>query len=89
MDIIKYSGRESTSSPGKRELRESETSVMFVPPPQMVIDNGLVPPMISVLATGEFRTQKEAAWAVSNVTVGGAPEQVSSCYGIVHVLLGC
>ena len=43
----------------------------------MVIDANLVPLVIQQLAVGEFRTMKEAAWAVSNFTVGGTPEQVS------------
>ena len=42
----------------------------------MVIDANLVPAVIDALARGEFRTQKEAAWAVSNFTVGGNGEQV-------------
>lgn len=42
----------------------------------MVIDAGLVPPLINALLNGDFKTQKEAAWAVSNFTVGGTPEQV-------------
>ena len=44
---------------------------------QMVIDANLVPTLIFTLSHGEFKTQKEAAWAVSNFTVGGTPEQVS------------
>lgn len=44
---------------------------------QMVIDAELVPLIIQQLALGDFRTKKEAAWAVSNFTVGGTPEQVS------------
>ena len=43
---------------------------------QMVIDANLVPAVIDALARGEFRTQKEAAWAVSNFTVGANGEQV-------------
>lgn len=43
---------------------------------QMVIDANLVPTLIFTLTHGEFKTQKEAAWAVSNFTVGGTPEQV-------------
>ena len=43
----------------------------------MVIDAHLVPLVIQQLAVGDFRTMKEAAWAVSNFTVGGTPEQVS------------
>ena len=44
----------------------------------MVIDANLVPLVIQQLAVGDFRTMKEAAWAVSNFTVGGTPEQVST-----------
>ena len=43
---------------------------------QMVIDAQLVPSLILALAHGEFKTQKEAAWAVSNFTGGGSREQV-------------
>lgn len=42
----------------------------------MVIDANLVPAIVDALLRAEFRTQKEAAWAVSNFTVGGTPEQV-------------
>ena len=42
----------------------------------MVIDAGLVPLLVYVLAQGEFKAQKEAAWAVSNFTVGGTAQQV-------------
>ena len=53
-------------------------------PLQMVIDVELVPPIINALVTGEFRTQKEAAWAVSNFTVGGTAEQV-----LLHLVCMC
>lgn len=49
----------------------------------MVIDANLVPAIIDALLRAEFRTQKEAAWAVSNFTVGGSPEQV----GIMSLFL--
>ncbi len=42
----------------------------------MVIEANLVPALIATLWNGEFKTQKEAAWAVSNFTVGGTKEQV-------------
>lgn len=29
-----------------------------------------------VFVQGEFQTQKEAAWAVSNLTISGNPQQV-------------
>jgi hypothetical protein len=48
---------------------------------QMVIDAQLVPLLVSVLAQGEFKAQKEAAWAVSNFTVGGTPQQVITSGG--------
>ena len=46
---------------------------------QMVIDALLIPPLIMVLLHGDFKTQKEAAWAVSNLTVGGTVDQVQYC----------
>ena len=45
--------------------------------PQGVIDAGLIPQIIHHLARGEFQTQKEAAWAISNLTVSGRKEQVA------------
>ncbi len=53
---------------------------------QMVIDANLVPSIIYLLGNGEFRTQKEAAWAVSNFTVGGTPEQVTQFTNMLRVL---
>ena len=44
----------------------------------MVIDAHLIPPLIQILVHGDFKTQKEAAWAVSNLTVGGSVEQVGN-----------
>lgn len=54
----------------------------------MVIDAGLLPPLISILQVAEFRTRKEAAWAITNATSGGSAEQIrldsmylnSTCY---------
>jgi len=43
---------------------------------QAVIDGGLIPLIINHLEKGEFQTQKEAAWAVSNMTISGNKEQV-------------
>ncbi|RMX56475.1 hypothetical protein pdam_00014930 [Pocillopora damicornis] len=42
-----------------------------------IINAGLVPLIIQTLETGEFLTQKEAAWAISNFTVSGNPQQVA------------
>jgi len=44
---------------------------------QSVIDHGLVPHIIQHLQRGEFQTQKEAAWAISNLTISGNKAQVS------------
>ncbi|KAH6940011.1 hypothetical protein HPB50_024013 [Hyalomma asiaticum] len=44
---------------------------------QAVIDAGLIPMIIHHLSKGEFQTQKEAAWAISNLTISGTKAQVS------------
>ena len=44
--------------------------------PQSVIDANLLPYIIDVLSRGDYKTQKEAVWAVTNLTSGGTPEQV-------------
>lgn len=44
---------------------------------QAVIDAGLLPKIIENLSKGEFQTQKEAAWAISNLTISGNREQVA------------
>ncbi|MGH0138066.1 UNVERIFIED_CONTAM: hypothetical protein FKN15_026043 [Acipenser sinensis] len=43
---------------------------------QAVIDAGLIPMIIDQLAKGDFGTQKEAAWAISNLTISGRKDQV-------------
>lgn len=44
---------------------------------QAIIDAGLLPKIIQNLSKGEFQTQKEAAWAISNLTISGSREQVA------------
>ncbi len=44
---------------------------------QAVIDAGLIPMIIHHLNKGEFQTKKEAAWAISNLTISGRKEQVA------------
>ena len=39
--------------------------------------SGLLPKIIENLSKGDFQTQKEAAWAISNLTIGGNREQVA------------
>ena len=45
---------------------------------QTVIGAGLLPPLIEVLVRGDFKAQKEASWAVTNLTSGGSVEQIIS-----------
>lgn len=53
--------------------------------PQAVIDANIFPVLIEILQKAEFRTRKEAAWAITNATSGGTPEQIrcsgGSCKG--------
>lgn len=42
----------------------------------MVIDANIIPMLIEILGKAEFKTRKEAAWAVTNATSGGTPEQI-------------
>lgn len=39
--------------------------------------SGLLPKIIRNLRKGDFQTQKEAAWAISNLTIGGNKDQVA------------
>merc|ERR1711893_102223 len=41
-----------------------------------VIEASIVEPLIEVLIGGDFKAQKEAAWAVTNLTSGGTVEQI-------------
>lgn len=43
---------------------------------QTVIDAHIFPALINILQTAEFRTRKEAAWAITNATSGGSAEQI-------------
>ena len=42
----------------------------------MIIDSGLLIDLIRVLEIGDFKAKKEATWAITNLTSGGAAEQV-------------
>lgn len=44
---------------------------------QSVIQAGIIPLLVEKLTNGEFRTQIEAAWAVTNLVTGGTKEQVA------------
>ena len=41
-----------------------------------MIDANIFPMLIDILGKAEFKTRKEAAWAITNATSGGTPEQI-------------
>ncbi|KAL0716719.1 hypothetical protein Bca4012_066041 [Brassica carinata] len=43
---------------------------------QAVCEAGLIYPLVNLLQNAEFDIKKEAAWAVSNATSGGSPDQI-------------
>lgn len=48
---------------------------------QNVVDANIFPVLIDILQKAEFRTRKEAAWAITNATSGGTPAQMRYvCY---------
>lgn len=49
---------------------------------QSVIDANIFPVLIDILQKAEFRTRKEAAWAITNATSGGTPAQIRYIYQI-------
>lgn len=44
--------------------------------PQAVIDANIFPALIEILRQAEFKTRKEAAWAITNATSGGTHAQI-------------
>ena len=42
----------------------------------MVQDANIFPVLIDILRSAEFKTRKEAAWAITNATSGGTPGQI-------------
>jgi hypothetical protein len=41
---------------------------------------------VNLVAKGDFRTKKEAAWAITNATSGGSPEQIGHLVDVVSFL---
>jgi importin subunit alpha-2 len=37
---------------------------------QALITNNVIRPLVDVLGKGDFKCQKEAAWAITNITLG-------------------
>lgn len=59
-------------------LYDNAPHFISYPAPQTVIDANIFPVLIDILQKAEFRTRKEAAWAITNATSGGTPEQIRS-----------
>jgi len=51
-------------------------------PPQIqsIIDSNIIPPLINILQNADFKTRKEACWAISNATSGGLQEPAQIRY---------
>lgn len=43
---------------------------------QAVIDANIFSVLITILQTADFKTKKEAAWAITNATSSGTAEQI-------------
>ena len=43
---------------------------------QSVIDANIIPALIDVMGRAEFKTRKEAAWAITNAVSGGSADQI-------------
>ena len=43
---------------------------------QAVIEAGIIAPLVNLLQNAECDIKKEAAWAISNATSGGSPDQI-------------
>jgi len=41
-----------------------------------VIDANIIPVLIDIMGKAEFKTRKEAAWAIANAASGGSKEQI-------------
>lgn len=58
---------------GRYYLVETNSSWYIL---QAVIDANIIPPLVALLGNAEFDIKKEAAWAISNATSGGTPDQI-------------
>lgn len=50
-----------------------------------VIDANIFPVLIDILGKAEFKTRKEAAWAITNATSGGTAEQIRFLVNLVFL----
>ncbi|XP_067945718.1 importin subunit alpha-5-like [Watersipora subatra] len=44
---------------------------------QAVIDHDIIPSILEVMKTGDFKSQKEAVWVITNLTSGGSLQQTA------------
>ena len=51
---------------------------------QSVIDANIIPMLVEILSKAEFKTRKEAAWAITNATSGGTAEQIKLVFIIMY-----
>ena len=49
-----------------------------------MIDANIIPMLVEILSKAEFKTRKEAAWAITNATSGGTAEQIKLVSVIMH-----
>ena len=43
---------------------------------QALLDSAVLPILLDIMNTAEFKIRKEAVWAVCNAISGGTPEQI-------------
>ena len=43
---------------------------------QVLLDSAILPILLDIMNTAEFKTRKEAVWAVCNAISGGTPDQI-------------
>jgi len=43
---------------------------------QALLDSAVLPMLLDIMNTEEFKIRKEAVWAVCNAISGGTPEQI-------------
>ena len=71
-DTVLYPQSEDTSHLMNIVFQAVIFSFLF----QAVIDANIFPVLIDILGKAEFKTRKEAAWAITNATSGGTAEQI-------------
>ena len=58
---------------------------------QAVIDANIIPMLVEILSKAEFKTRKEAAWAITNATSGGTSQQIRliTVVFLKHYMISC